>query len=113
MLVSHTTLAYKNPGDQKSKAPKAAGCAAASGFTELNIINVRCRINTGGDMWWDLLDVARYFIPKNTLKTAMFSASLWIGGLDVNGQLKLAAQRYRGNGNDYWPGPLTLTVRLL
>lgn len=108
LLVSHTTLAYKNPGDQKSKAPKAAGCAAASAFTDLNINNVRCRINTGGDMWWDLLDVARYFIPKNTLKTAMFSASLWIGGLDVNGQLKLAAQRYRGNGNDYWPGPLTI-----
>ena len=103
--------AYKNPGTAKNQAnrsTKAAGCAAASAFTDLNINNVRARINTGGDMWWDLLDVARYFIPKNSLKTSMFSASLWIGGLDVNGQLKLAAQRYRGNGNDYWPGPLTI-----
>lgn len=103
--------AYKNPGtakNQAAKSTKAAGCAAGAAFTDLNINNVRARINTGGDMWWDLLDVARYFIPKNSLKTSMFSASLWIGGLDVNGQLKLAAQRYRGDGNDYWPGPLTI-----
>ncbi|MEI6852506.1 MAG: T9SS C-terminal target domain-containing protein [Bacteroidota bacterium] len=37
----------------------------------------------------------------------MFSAALWIGGLDVNGQLKLCANRYRGNGNDYWTGPIS------
>ena len=37
----------------------------------------------------------------------MFSAALWMGGVDVNGQLKGAFQRYRGDGNDYWPGPLT------
>jgi hypothetical protein len=106
--VSGGAYAYRNPGKEKSKAPKAAGCAAGAAFADLNLNNVRARINTGGDMWWDLLDVARYFIPKNSLKTSMFSASLWIGGLDVNGQLKLAAQRYRGNGNDYWPGPLSI-----
>jgi hypothetical protein len=38
----------------------------------------------------------------------MFSGSLWIGGLDINNQLKLAALRYRQVGNDYWPGPLTV-----
>lgn len=108
VAVSAGAYAYKNPGTTTKKAPKAAGCAAGAAFTDLNINNVRARINTGGDMWWDLLDVARYFIPKNSLKTSMFSASLWIGGLDVNGQLKLAAQRYRGNGNDYWPGPLSI-----
>jgi integrase len=30
-----------------------------------------------------------------------------MGGTDVNGQLKLAALRYR-SGNDFWPGPLTV-----
>ncbi len=35
------------------------------------------------------------------------SGSLWIGGLDVNQQLKLAALRYRQVGLDYWAGPLT------
>nr|NQU91897.1 hypothetical protein [Bacteroidota bacterium] len=85
----------------------AAGCSAGATFAFLEINNVRCRINTGGDMWWDLNDRAQYFIPGNTTKTSMFSGSLWIGGVDVNGQLKLAAQRYRGNGDDFWPGPLT------
>ena len=67
------------------------------------------RINTGGDMWWDLPGGigAQYFIPKSGTATSMFSGSLWIGGLDINNQLKLAAIRYRQVGNDYWPGPLT------
>jgi len=34
---------------------------------------------------------------------------VWIGGTDVNGQLKLAALRYRGGGVDYWTGPLIMT----
>ncbi len=103
-------FAYKNISKSTKTLPKAtlAGCAAGAAFTDLDVNNVRCRINTGGDMWWDLQGVAKYFIPGNTPKTSMFSASLWIGGLDENGQLKLAAQRYRGSGNDYWPGPLTI-----
>jgi hypothetical protein len=85
----------------------AAGCLPAKSSTDININNVRARINTGGDMWWDLQNVAEYEIPKGSKKTAMFSASLWMGGVDVNGQLKGAFQRYRANGNDFWPGPLT------
>jgi len=84
-----------------------AGCIPAQSATDLDLNNVRARINTGGDMWWDLQSISQYEIPKGSTKTSMFSASLWLGGLDVNGQLKGAFQRYRGNGNDYWPGPLT------
>jgi hypothetical protein len=88
----------------------AAGCSAASGFRFLDINNVRARINTGGDMWWDLPGGigAQYFIPRTGTATSLFSGSLWIGGLDINNQLKLAAIRYRQVGNDYWPGPLTV-----
>ncbi len=85
-----------------------AGCAPAAGFSWLDINNVRCRINTGGDMWWDLEGMSQYFIPKNGSATSMFSGSLWIGGLDINNQLKLAALRYRQIGVDYWTGPLTI-----
>jgi len=84
----------------------AAGCAPGYNFKWLEINNVRTRINTSGDMWWDF-EVAQYEIPKGSKKMSMFSAALWIGGLDANGQLKLAAQRYRQIGIDYWPGPLT------
>lgn len=111
LIWAQELYAYKTIGVKSSaNIPKssAASCAAGAAFTDLWVNNVRCRINTGGDMWWDLQGVAKYFVPGNSSKTSMFSAALWIGGLDVNGQLKLAAQRYRGNGNDYWPGPLTI-----
>jgi hypothetical protein len=85
----------------------AESCSPATGNTDININNVRARINTGGDMWWDLINTAKYEVPKGSGKTSLFSAALWIGGVDVNGQLKVAALRYRQSGNDYWPGPLT------
>lgn len=100
----------KNNGNAKStsaNARTAAGCLPGKTSNELNLNNVRARINTGGDMWWDLQVTGQYEIPKGSKKTSMFSASLWLGGTDVNGQLKGAFQRYRGNGNDFWPGPLT------
>jgi len=88
----------------------AAGCAQATSYRFLDVNNVRARINTGGDMWWDLPGGvgSQYFIPREGTATSMYSGSLWIGGLDVNGQLKLAALRYRQVGNDYWTGPLTV-----
>ncbi|MCD4725623.1 MAG: hypothetical protein K8R63_12340, partial [Bacteroidales bacterium] len=113
LSLSHICHADKYKGNNKS-SPKAevkqtaAGCAAASGFRFLNINNVRARINTGGDMWWDLHDFSQYFIPANGQATSLFAGSLWIGGLDINDQLKLAALRFRQSGNDYWPGPLTI-----
>ena len=85
----------------------AAGCAAGANFKWLEINNVRTRINTGGDMWWDF-EVAQYEIPKGSKKMSMFAAALWIGGLDANGQLKLAAQRFRQVGYDFTTGPLTI-----
>ncbi len=88
----------------------AAGCSPASAYDWLDINNVRARINSGGDMWWDLPGGvgSKYFIPKAGTATSMFSGALWIGGLDINNQLKLAAQRYRQVGVDYWNGPLTI-----
>lgn len=87
-----------------------AGCSPSSAYDWLDINNVRARINAGGDMWWDLPGGigSKYYIPKEGSATSMFSGSLWIGGLDINNQLKLAAQRYRQDGIDYWTGPLTI-----
>ncbi len=112
LLLTGVTFSREFVGAQKNTSvikSTAAGCSAASGFRFLDINNVRTRINTGGDMWWDLPGGigAQYYIPKTGTATSMFSGSLWIGGLDINNQLKLAAIRYRQVGNDYWPGPLT------
>ena len=88
----------------------AAGCLQSTGFQFLDLNNVRARINTGGDMWWDLgAGVgSQYYIPAAGTATSLFAGALWIGGLDVNQQLKLAAQKFRQGGLDYWTGPLTI-----
>ena len=90
----------------KSINAKAAGCAPGSGSAYLEINNVRALIHTGGDMWWDLQGRAKYEIPKGSGKTALFAGGIWIGGLDANGQLRLAAINFRAGGVDFWPGPL-------
>jgi hypothetical protein len=67
---------------------------------------VKARINNGGDMWWDLMNEAKYVVPKTGNVSSLFAGALWIGGLDVQGNLHVAAQTYRQNGNDFFPGPL-------
>ena len=82
-----------------------SGCLPSTSQSELDINNVRTTILGGGDMWWDL-DNAKYEVPKNSGHHSMFTGALWIGGLDDQGNLKVAAMTYRQDGNDFWPGPL-------
>ncbi len=85
----------------------SSDCAPPSASSQLDINNVRCLLHNGGDMWWDLVGSPRYEIPKGSNRHSMFASSLWIGGLDDAGNLRIAAQTYRQSGLDYWPGPLT------
>lgn len=103
---------YENLG-KGQRAQTAAGCSPSSSFEWLDINNVRTRINAGGDMWWDLPSGtgSKYYIPANGSATSLYAGSLWIAGVDINGQLKCAAVRFRQVGNDYWTGPLTIDGR--
>ena len=47
-----------------------------------------------------------YFVPASANTSPLYSAGLWIGGVDNNGQLRVAAQIY-GVEQDFFPGPLT------
>lgn len=100
----------ENPtgGQQKGQLKTTAStCKPAEGKVDLDINNVRAQLMTGGDMWWDNgNNVPRYEIPKDSRKNSLFAGSVWIGGYTNDGQLKVAAQTYRQDGNDYWPGPL-------
>lgn len=83
---------------------KAAGCKRAQSTAELNVNNVRAQINGYGNMWYD--GNPQYHIPKNANTCPLYCAALWIGGTDVNDQLRLAALSFGQFGDDFWPGPL-------
>ena len=87
----------------------AAGCSAGSFQQEIQLNNVRTRVLTDGDMWWDFsASIAKYEIPKGSNSYAQFAGSLWFGGY-VNNQIRMSAMTYRQNGIDFWPGPLNPT----
>lgn len=74
----------------------------------LNQNNVNASLYDNGFFFTDSLNsVAGYEVPAGSGNHAIFSGSFWFGGPDVNGQMKMAAQRYAGSGNDYWGGPST------
>lgn len=86
---------------------KTSGCAPSTGKTTLELNNVRALIHTGGNLWQIAAENrSQYEVPKGSGIMALFTSALWLGGTDVNDQLKLAALRYL-NGRDYWTGPLT------
>ena len=101
-------LAHPTSLDQKIMA----NCAAPKASKELWVNNVRTIVYSGGDMWWDLFGNtnAYYYVPASTNRatgvSSSFAGSIWLGGIDNSGQLKVAAMTYRQNGIDFWPGPL-------
>ncbi len=93
---------------QEEEYTRAAACAPANALTNLELNNVRARIETGGSMWQDrAVSRAFYEVPKDGGVSSIYSGALWMGGLSPDAQLKLAAVTFRADGNDYWPGPLT------
>lgn len=104
-LLALQSFADVNPADKSrptTKGTRAAGCEPAKTSTELYVNNVRALIHTGGDMWWDLQGDPKYEVPAGSGKNALFAGSIWVGGVDANGQLKLAAMRFRQVGIDFW-----------
>ncbi len=110
MGMSASALPYKGAKKTSKPTRKADGvesCRKAQGSAELSINNVRVRINQGGNMWTDGA-TAQYYVPKAGSSTALFCSALWIGGMDENDQLRVAAMRFGSDGQDFWPGPLTV-----
>ena len=99
--------ASKKTTSQPQKKDGVESCRRAQGSAELSVNNVRVRINQGGNMWTDGA-TAQYFVPKDGNSTALYCSALWIGGMDENDQLRVAAMRFGADGQDFWPGPLTV-----
>lgn len=98
---------YKGQKIQNTGIEKSAGCTPPLTTTYMDLNNVSAMIHTAGNLWQvPGQNYAQYEVPKNSGIMALFTSALWLGGTDVNNQLKLAALRYR-NGQDYWTGPLS------
>jgi len=87
-------------------------CVPATEQIDMAINNVRARLTTGGDVWWNL-DDGRYVVPKVPIGSGLdevssiFAGAVWLGGFDPSGNLKMAAATYRNNtSNDFYPGPI-------
>lgn len=79
----------------------------------ININNINAAVLVHGDMWWNpVSQTAHARFPANAPTSINFAGSLWMSGYDAGNNLHIAAQTYRQDGNDYWPGPLNSTDTL-
>lgn len=96
--------------DRVQVAGARMNCQPSEAQYDMEVNNVRARLLTGGDIWWNLQE-GRYIVPKPAPGfpevSAIFAGGVWIGGNDPNGALKLAGVTYRrGNDTDFYAGPL-------
>ena len=76
----------------------------------LDISNVKAAYWNGGDMFWDLEANPAYTVPytpgmaPEDMRHSAFGGGIWMGGLDEDTQLRVAAQTYRERGNDFFSG---------
>ncbi len=116
VIVCGSVYARENVGSNTQRRSNVSrvmsnGCQEDIGAAFLQINNVRVRVMSEGDMWWDPGNqVQEYLVPKGGVASAEYAGSLWIGGLDVGGQLKISCMTYRQNGVDFWAGPLDTTT---
>ena len=124
-IIATASYATINPekAKQKPKRPltentsidiRMEDCVAATDQTDQNINNVRARLLTGGDVWWDPGSAeGKYIVPAPPVGSgldevsSLYAGAVWLGGLDPAGNLKVAATDYRSGGQlDFYPGPL-------
>lgn len=92
---------------KESLMKTTAGCKPSTASIDMDINNIRARLMAGGDMWYNTGTLQPvYEVPKGKSTHSLYAGSCWIGGIDGNGQLKVSAQLFRREGNDYWPGPI-------
>ena len=111
LSISFLGLSYNHDFNKNSTPVKhttKANCAPASARLTLEYNDVSALLETGGILFLDRANgIGAYQVPKGFNITAIYAGSLWMGGVDINGQLKLAAQKFRASGNDFWTGPLS------
>ncbi|MGB1040286.1 MAG: hypothetical protein ACPGVD_05395, partial [Flavobacteriales bacterium] len=108
-LLSREWIGSPKRNNANQIAARSSNCAPATQNRVLEFNNASAYIENSGLLWYNRsLGRASYIIPKDAGTSPIYAGGLWMGGVDPTGQLKLAAIRFRNQGNDYWPGPLTV-----
>ena len=94
--TSHTSS-----GAPKGVKNVTSGCTRGGTKLFVDLNNVKAVIKTHGGMWQD--GNASYEVPKGSGKHSVFAGGIWVAGVDVNGQLRVAARIFDYDGqDDYW-----------
>lgn len=74
----------------------------------LDINNVKAVFTATGRTAWEpsFFDYPVFNIPKDSEKTTVFSANIWVGGIDEDDSLCFAGEKYNQQGHDFWSGPV-------
>ena len=76
-------------------------------FDSINANRISALATAHGDLWWNPSNYRPHCqFPAGGKKNINYAGALWMSAYDDAGQLHVAAQTYRQDGNDYWPGPL-------
>ena len=115
VAMAHVNPELNPPRSQDSPSDQVSfreNCDGSTSAIDMQINNVRARLWSAGDVWWDGTDDGRYVVPKPPPGvpevSSIFAGAVWLGGKDPGGNLKVAAQTYgRDDGEfDFYPGPL-------
>ncbi|MFZ4547580.1 MAG: Ig-like domain-containing protein, partial [Bacteroidales bacterium] len=107
-MYSNTNYIYRirDTHDSTCKAKVVLINKAPLSNDSLDINNINALISPLGQHFWDF-EKAHFEVPKGSGTMAVFNHTFWMGGLEANNQLRLAGERYRQSGADFFQGPIS------
>lgn len=84
---------------------------ASDADNTIDVNNISAVLSAGSRQFMsdDYGNTSSFKVPKTDKKSTIFSHALWIGGVDGNDIVHLAAMQFGQIGDDFWPGPLSTT----
>ena len=87
----------------------AQDCTPPNKTAEISVNNIRALLKTNGAHFFDSTG-SQFEVPKGSGKTSLFSGALWLGAMDEQDNLHVAAMKFGQDGNDYFAGPISNDV---
>ena len=72
----------------------------------LDSANVRMGVNADGSKFFLTDQNCQFEVPKDSGTSTIYASHIWLGAIDDDGVLRMAAQTYNQFGSDHWAGPV-------